>query len=90
MSRPGSSALSARSALTSLALGGPPLLFVSIFFVLPVVSILARGLVPVLDVVSNGADALRLYDASGWRMLATYPWGNADDDLHIHFYRGPR
>jgi GNAT superfamily N-acetyltransferase len=52
-------------------------------------SIRSRGLVPVLDVVSDSADALRLYDDRGWRLLATYPWGPAQDGHQIHYFRGP-
>jgi GNAT superfamily N-acetyltransferase len=52
-------------------------------------AIRGRGRLPVLDVVSASADALRLYDERGWQLLATYPWGHADDDLHLHYYRGP-
>jgi GNAT superfamily N-acetyltransferase len=52
-------------------------------------AIRARGRMPVLDVVSASADALRLYDERGWELLATYPWGPPGDDLQIHYYRGP-
>jgi GNAT superfamily N-acetyltransferase len=52
-------------------------------------AIRARGRMPVLDVVSASSDALRLYDERGWQLLATYPWGAAEDGRHIHYYRGP-
>jgi GNAT superfamily N-acetyltransferase len=52
-------------------------------------AIRSGGRTPVLDVVSASADALRLYDERGWKLLAAYPWGAVDDGLQIHYYRGP-
>jgi GNAT superfamily N-acetyltransferase/predicted DCC family thiol-disulfide oxidoreductase YuxK len=54
-----------------------------------VAEIRARGLLPVLDVVSASRDAIRLYDERGWRMIAMYPWGEKGSDLRIYFYAAP-
>jgi GNAT superfamily N-acetyltransferase/predicted DCC family thiol-disulfide oxidoreductase YuxK len=53
-----------------------------------VADIRARGLVPVLDVVSASRDAIRLYEDQGWRLRATYPWGERPD-LQLCFYTAP-
>jgi GNAT superfamily N-acetyltransferase len=49
----------------------------------------ARGLLPVVDVVSASDDALRLFDRLGWRLLAVDEWGRASDGLRRHFYAAP-
>ena len=54
-----------------------------------VAEIRARGLIPVLDVVSAGKDAIRLYEDRGWRLLAMYPWGEKADRLQIYYYALP-
>lgn len=54
-----------------------------------VAEIRARGLVPVLDVVSRSRDAIQLYDDLGWRRRAEYPWGDKEEDLQIYFYESP-
>lgn len=54
-----------------------------------VAEVRARGLVPVLDVVSASRDAVSLYEQQGWRMIAMYPWGDKGADLWIYFYAAP-
>ncbi|HSE08863.1 MAG TPA: GNAT family N-acetyltransferase [Nocardioidaceae bacterium] len=54
-----------------------------------VAEVRARGLVPVLDVVSASRDAISLYEQKGWRMIAMYPWGDKGADLWIYFYAAP-
>lgn len=54
-----------------------------------VAEIRARGLVPVLDLVSASTDAVRLYEDLGWRRRASYPWGDKDQDLQIYYYESP-
>lgn len=54
-----------------------------------VAEILARGRLPVLDVVSASEDAVKLYDDRGWRRRASYPWGDKADGLEIHYYVAP-
>ena len=54
-----------------------------------VAEIRARGLVPVLDVVSASNDAIKLYEDRGWRLLAIYPWGEKADKLRIFYYVAP-
>lgn len=48
-----------------------------------------RGLTPVLDVVTAGTGSLALLERHGWRPLASYPWGEPEQGLHIHYLRGP-
>jgi GNAT superfamily N-acetyltransferase len=45
-----------------------------------------RGLFPVLEVASTGADATRLVEGRGWRLLAQDPWGR---ELWLRRYAGP-
>lgn len=52
-------------------------------------AIRASGQVPVLDVVSASEDAIAWYDDLGWKALATYPWGEPDEHLHVHYYAAP-
>jgi GNAT superfamily N-acetyltransferase len=52
-----------------------------------VAEIRARGLVPVLEVVTSSTDAISLFEDSGWRTVALYPWGRAADRLKIYYYR---
>ena len=54
-----------------------------------VAEIRARGLTPVLDVVSAGKDAIKLYEDRGWRLRAMYPWGENADNLRIFYYASP-
>lgn len=54
-----------------------------------VAEIRARGLIPVLDVVSASRDAIKLYEDRGWRLRAMYPWGEKADKLQIYFYASP-
>lgn len=54
-----------------------------------VAEIRARGLVPVLGVVSASEEAVRLYENRGWRLLAMYPWGEEADRLKIYYYELP-
>ncbi len=54
-----------------------------------VAEIRSRGLIPVLDVVSAGKDAITLYEHRGWRLLAMYPWGEKTDKLQIRYYGAP-
>lgn len=54
-----------------------------------VADIRARGLVPVLDVVSASEDAIRLFDDLGWRPLAADHWGRPQDRLRRYFYSAP-
>ncbi len=54
-----------------------------------VAEIRARGLVPVLGVVSASEVAIRLYENRGWRLLAMYPWGEKADRLKIYYYELP-
>lgn len=49
----------------------------------------ARGLVPVLDVVSRSRDAVNLYEDLGWRRRSSYPWGEKDEGLQIYYYESP-
>jgi len=56
---------------------------------LAVAEIRARGLVPVLDVVSASKDAVRLYEDLGWRRRAAYPWGDEREGLRIYYYEAP-
>lgn len=46
----------------------------------------ARGLIPVLDVLSASKDAIRLYEAHGWRLLAMDPWRDKPHELRLHCY----
>ena len=48
-----------------------------------------RGLVPVLDVVSASADAIKLYEDRGWLLRAMYPWGASGDKLRIYYFGLP-
>lgn len=54
-----------------------------------VADIRARGLIPVLDVVSASEDAIRLYEDLGWRLLAMDPWSEKHDRLRIYCYGLP-
>jgi len=54
-----------------------------------VAEIRARGLIPVLDVVSASKDAIKLYEDRGWRPLAIYPWGEKAARLQIHYFASP-
>ena len=54
-----------------------------------VAEIRARGLFPVLDVVSRSTDAIALYEELGWRRRAAYPWGEKGEDLKTYFYEPP-
>ncbi len=54
-----------------------------------VAEIRSRGLIPVLDVVSAGKDAITFYEHRGWRLLAMYPWGEKTDKLQIRYYGAP-
>ena len=56
---------------------------------LAVAEIRARGLIPVLDVVSASKDAIKLYEDRGWRPLAIYPWGEKPARLQIFYYASP-
>lgn len=47
------------------------------------------GRVPVLDVVSASTDAIWLYESRGWRLLATYPWGEPSRALRVHYFAAP-
>lgn len=49
----------------------------------------ARGLLPVVDVVSASEDALRLFDGLGWHHLAIDPWGRPADRLRRYFFAAP-
>jgi GNAT superfamily N-acetyltransferase len=49
----------------------------------------ARGLLPVLEVVSASRDAIRLYDARGWRLAGIYDWGRSGDRLRTLYYLAP-
>ncbi len=49
----------------------------------------ARGLSPVLDVVSASRDAIRLYEDRGWRLVGMYDWGRPSDKLRILYYAAP-
>ena len=46
----------------------------------------SRGLVPVLDAVSDSAVVLPLAHAHGWRLLATYPLRGSESASHAHYY----
>jgi GNAT superfamily N-acetyltransferase len=48
----------------------------------------ARGLRPVVQVVSAGTDAIRLYEDLGWRQVAMYHWGREHDAL-LFYYAAP-
>lgn len=48
----------------------------------------ARRLVPVLEVVDNCADAVRLVETRGWRLLATDRWPG-ERGLAVHRYAAP-
>ena len=82
----------------------PELARVSRFFVRPLVrrrgigaalldvavaEIRRRGLIPVVDVVSTSADAIKLFEDRDWRLLAMYPWGGNADRLKIFYYAAP-
>lgn len=54
-----------------------------------VADIRARGLVPVLDVVSASQDAIRLFEDLGWRPLAVDHWGRPGDRLRRYFFAAP-
>lgn len=54
-----------------------------------VAEIRARGLTPVLDVVSASKDAIRLYEERGWRLLAMDPWGEKAERLELFYYASP-
>lgn len=49
----------------------------------------ARGLVPVLEVVTASRDAVALYDARGWRLAGIYDWGRPADRLRVLYYLAP-
>lgn len=52
----------------------------------------SRGLRPVLDVVTQSHDAIRLYDGAGWLRVGTgdAPWTNAVGERpRVHFYIAP-
>ena len=46
----------------------------------------ARGLLPVMEVVSASADAVALVEHQGWRLVAMYPWGERADRLQVYYY----
>ena len=54
-----------------------------------VAEIRARGLIPVLEVVSASRDAIRLYEDRGWLLRAIYPWGQVADKHQIYYYVSP-
>lgn len=54
-----------------------------------VAEIRARGLTPVLDVVSTSVDGIALLEARHWRLLAMDPWGSSSERHHVHFYAAP-
>jgi len=54
-----------------------------------VAEIRARGLLPVLEVVTASRDAIALYEARGWRLVGMYDWGHRADRLRIHYYTAP-
>lgn len=58
-------------------------------FGVAVAGIRARGLVPVLDVVSESRHAIKLYEDLGWRLRATYPWGEEGEELQMFYYEAP-
>jgi len=49
----------------------------------------ARGLLPVLDVVSTSTNGIALVERRGWRLLAMDPWGSKSEHLRVHFYAAP-
>jgi GNAT superfamily N-acetyltransferase len=51
-----------------------------------VAEIRARGLEPCLEVVSASADAIRLYEDTGWKLRGVYAWGNPEDRLETRYY----
>lgn len=54
-----------------------------------VADIRARGLTPVVEVVSASTDAIRLYEHLGWRLLAMDAWPEEPDGLLVHRYAAP-
>jgi GNAT superfamily N-acetyltransferase/predicted DCC family thiol-disulfide oxidoreductase YuxK len=54
-----------------------------------VTEIRARGLLPVLEVVTASQDAIALYEARGWRLVGMYDWGRRTDRLRILYYMAP-
>ncbi|HET7356476.1 MAG TPA: GNAT family N-acetyltransferase [Nocardioidaceae bacterium] len=54
-----------------------------------VAEIRARGLLPVLEVVTASRDAIALYEARGWRLVGMYDWGHRADRLRILYYTAP-
>jgi GNAT superfamily N-acetyltransferase/predicted DCC family thiol-disulfide oxidoreductase YuxK len=49
----------------------------------------ARGLAPVLEVVTASADAVRLYEDQGWQLVGMFDWGHRSDRLRILYYVAP-
>ena len=49
----------------------------------------ARGLLPMMEVVSASADAVALVEKQGWRLVAMYPWGERTDRLQVYYYEAP-
>jgi len=49
----------------------------------------ARGLVPVLEVVSASRDAIAMYEARGWRLAGIDDWGRPADRLRLLYYLAP-
>jgi GNAT superfamily N-acetyltransferase len=54
-----------------------------------VTEIRARGMSPVIDVVSTSADGIALLEHRGWRLLAMDPWGSGSERHRVHFYAAP-
>ena len=54
-----------------------------------VAEIRARGLRPVLEVVTASRDAIALYEARGWRLAGMFDWGRHSDRLRILYYTAP-
>lgn len=46
----------------------------------------ARGLTPVLEVVSSWEGAVSLVESRGWRLVAMYPWGDPGQRLQMLHY----
>jgi GNAT superfamily N-acetyltransferase len=49
----------------------------------------ARGLVPVVRVVDSHADAVRLIEQSGWRLLSIDEAGTRAEHIRVRCYAGP-
>jgi GNAT superfamily N-acetyltransferase len=54
-----------------------------------VAEIRARGLVPVVRVVDSHADAVRLVEQSGWRLLSIDESGTRAEHVRVRCYAGP-